>query len=125
MRPYLFREARKFVAELNTALCEQMTVNHHKILEQFVDFKDRTIRRIEYNDHLKDVTMQLEKRLALQSPAFEGEYAIDERTTLSLYDSLIPKLKEHRRFKIKADDAFSINDFKVQQRLRELELKLH
>ena len=32
----------------------------------------------------------------MKSPAMEAEYAHDERTPLSLYDCLIPKLRENR-----------------------------
>ena len=48
----------------------------------------------------------------------EAEYAIDDTNKLSLFDCLIPKLKENRRFKIKKDDVFSIADFKTQQRVK-------
>ena len=44
----------------------------------------------------------------------EAEYAIDDRTALQLYDCLIPKIKEHRRFKINRDSKFSLADLKEQ-----------
>ena len=43
----------------------------------------------------------------------EAEYAIDERTCLELYDCLVPRIKEHRRFKLLKDAEFSIADFRV------------
>lgn len=42
----------------------------------------------------------LEAMLALKGPVMEAEYAIDERTSLVLYDCLKPMIKENRRFKI-------------------------
>ena len=33
----------------------------------------------------------------LQSSALEAEYALDERSPLTLYDCLVPKLYEHRQ----------------------------
>ena len=40
---------------------------------------------------------------ASKTPVMEAEYAFDESTALSLYDSLIPMLKEHRRLVVKRD----------------------
>ena len=57
----------------------------------------------------------------MKSPCMEAEYAIDERTTLSLYDCMVPKLKEHRRFKIQKDSPFSLADFKMQLKIKEYE----
>lgn len=64
-------------------------------------------------DALKDNITLLETRLALKSPTLEAEYAIDEASSLSLYDCLVPKLKEHRRFRITRDSKFSISDFRA------------
>ena len=69
------------------------------------------------------VTM-LEERIAIKSPTLEAEMAIDDQTPLILYDCLIPKLKEHRRFRITQDSEFSISDFMTQKRIRTLELEL-
>ena len=42
----------------------------------------------------------------------EAEHAIDDTNALSHFECLIPKLKEHRRFKLLKEDTFSIADFK-------------
>ena len=42
----------------------------------------------------------VEVALAQKTPVMEAEYAMDDRTALSLYDCLVPKLREHRRFRI-------------------------
>ena len=55
----------------------------------------------------------LEVLLALKTPVTEAEYAIDERTSLSLYDCLVPRIKEHRRFRITQDSDFSVADLKA------------
>ena len=59
------------------------------------------------------VTM-LETHMAMKSPTLEAEFAIDDASALSLYDCLIPQIKELRRFKITKDSEFSIADFKAQ-----------
>ena len=66
------------------------------------------------NNHLG----YLEQCFALKTPIMEAEYALDERSPLSLYDCLVPTLKEHRRFKINLNDKFNIPDFKTQQRVK-------
>lgn len=45
--------------------------------------------------------LMFEKAYAMRSPTMEAEYAHDDRTALSLYDCLIPKLREHRLLKIR------------------------
>ena len=62
---------------------------------------------------LKEKVKMLEMALAQKTPVMQAEYAIDETNPLSAFECLIPKLKEHRRFKLKKDDAFSIADFKA------------
>ena len=57
----------------------------------------------------------------MKTPVMEAEFAIDDRSLLSLYDCLVPKLVENRRFRIKKEDAFSIADFKAQVTIRQLE----
>ena len=61
----------------------------------------------------------LEVKVAQKTPVMEAEFAIDDMNhSLSFFDCLIPKLKEHRRFKINPDDVFSIADIKTQQRVK-------
>ena len=58
---------------------------------------------------------------ALKTPICEAENALDERSPLDLYNCLIPKLKEHRRYKVTKDSQFSIVDFNAQMKARDLE----
>ena len=62
---------------------------------------------------MQETIKMLEIALAQKTPVMEAENAIDDRNPLSAFDCLVPKLKEHRRFKITKDDAFSIADFKA------------
>ena len=57
-------------------------------------------------------------------PVQEAEFAMDERSPLSLYDCLVPTLKEHRRKKINLNDKFSLEDFRTQLKLKQLERDL-
>ena len=51
--------------------------------------------------------------LALKTPVNEAEYAIDDRTALSLYDCLIPKIKEHIKFKVRPEIIFGVEDLRA------------
>ena len=54
----------------------------------------------------------------------EAEYALDDRSPLDLFNCLVPKLYEHRRFSLKKDEKFSIADFKSQQAVFKLQLQI-
>ena len=41
--------------------------------------------------------------VSLKTPVCEAEHALEDRSPLDLYNCLIPKLKEHRRFKVTND----------------------
>lgn len=77
-----------------------------------MNFKDRSDEKIKKADNLISQMALLELALASKTPVMDAEYAIDDRTPLSLYDCLVPKIKENRRFRIQKDDKFSIADFR-------------
>ena len=56
----------------------------------------------------------------------QAEYAIDDTNALSAFDCLVPKLKEHRRFKLikGKNDSFSIADFKALHQVKQWEYSL-
>ena len=54
----------------------------------------------------------------------ESEFALDERSALSLYDCLVPTIKEHRRKKINLNDKFCLDDFRTQLKVKQLEWDL-
>ena len=60
----------------------------------------------------------LEQMVALKTPVMQAEHVIDDTTALSFYDCLIPKLREHRRFRVFAETPFSVSDFKAQLKVR-------
>lgn len=66
-----------------------------------------------YDNLCKEINM-LETYYSIKTPVMEAEHAMDDRTPLALYDCLVPKIKEHRRFRITKDSEFSIADFKSQ-----------
>ena len=71
-----------------------------------------------------DSWILVELSLAQKSPTMEAEFALDEKTALSLYDCLVPVLKEQRRFKIMPDTSLSISDFRTQLKVSQLQREL-
>ena len=93
-------------------------------MKQFIEFKQRTADKLKQAEEVLKNAKFMEGILALKTPVLEAENALDDRTPLSLYDCLIPKLKEHRRFKLTKDSKFSIEDFNAQLKVREIEQNL-
>ena len=122
IKPFVFDQACDFLREQTKHVTKLLSRQHHHVVDQFIEFKQRTDDQLAQKDGLKQWIAYLEEVVALKTPVMEAEYALDERTTLSLYDCLIPQLKEHRRFKLISDDhRFSINDVRAQQRVLQLE----
>ena len=66
----------------------------------------------------------LETAFAQKTPVMQAEHVLDDRNALSFFDCLVPKIKEHRRFRVTKDDKFSIEDFKTKLKLKRLEAEL-
>ena len=66
----------------------------------------------------------LEQMVALKSPCMQAEHVIDDASALSLYDCLIPKIREHRRLKVFRDSPYSVEDFRAQLKVRQLEAEI-
>ena len=76
---------------------------------------------------LRNRWMTYEHACAIKSPVMEAEYAHDDTTALSMYDCLIPKLREWRKFRIRPEIKYKemlVQDMKAHQRVLELEFKL-
>lgn len=67
----------------------------------------------DYSRVQKDLT-QAQVSLAQKSPIMEAEFALDDRTPLSLFDCLLPMLKEQRRYALQPKAKFSIEDFRAR-----------
>ena len=81
----------------------------------FIKFKERNKEIWKERETCHENWILLERAFAMKTPVMEAEFAIDERSPLSLYDNLIPTLREHRKFKINLQDEFSIEDFMAQK----------
>ena len=99
----VFSLATDYLKEQVQKVTDMMTKEHRKVIKQFINFRNRSEADLKRAEQLRVEVTVLEQRLAMRSPTHEAEFALDERTPLSLYDCLTPKLKEHRRFKITKD----------------------
>ena len=95
---------------------------HHKIIKQFLKYKVRSRKQLEDAEAKLKSLPYLEQAISLKTPVMEAEYAIDDRSPLDLYNCLVPKLQEQRRFTIHQE--FSIADFKAQQKIFQMQLEL-
>lgn len=117
----LFEEACKFIEERAEFVTKLLTRQHRNVIKQFIDFKERSEKDLQEAKKMQEHVAYLETMVALKSPCMQAEHVIDDATALSLYDSLIPKLREHRKFRLFSETPFSVEDFKSQLRVRELE----
>ena len=75
---------------------------------------------IKERNYLYDKWRMFEHAYCITTPALEAEYAHDPRTALSLYDCLIPRLREHRMLEVQAPKTTKelIEDVKTRERIR-------
>ena len=99
-------------------MSELLTAEHRKLLKQFIEYKERNNEKLDEADRFVKWSKEVELSAAMKTPVMEAEHAIDDCTAMSLYDCLIPKLREQRRFRFSKDDPFSIADFKAQVTVR-------
>ena len=124
MKPFIFDRACEFIREQTAAVTKLLTRQHHQLVDQFLAFKERTEHKLAWADSLQVDMAKLEVMIALKTPCMEAEHVLDDRNAFNFFDCLIPKIKEHRRFKLLPDSEFSLADFKCQQKVRQLEYEL-
>ena len=82
-----------------------------------MQYKERNDELIKERNLIHNKWLFCERALALKTPVREAEYAIDDRTALSLYDCLVPMLKEHRKLSVTKNTKFSVADFEAQKKV--------
>jgi len=91
-------QAVEFVKKQGQIISSQFTEEMHKVCKQFQQYRMLTDGEIDEKGLLLIQMRTVESLLAQKSPVNEAEYAFDERTPLTLYDCLTPKVKEFRKF---------------------------
>ena len=92
-------EASKFIKNHAEKIARALTREHHKIIQQFLDYKDRIDYFINGLNEAQTRMVTAEMISALKNQIYEAEYATSEDNPLKLFDCLVPKLKEHRKAK--------------------------
>ena len=81
---------------------------------------------------MKNKVLVLENAISQKSPVNEVEYAFDDRTPFSLYDCIIPKLKEHRvlKFDPRTEQLHVYNDniakataISIEKQIKQMEVE--
>ena len=101
-----------------------MNKQHRDLIRSFIEYKDRAEKKLIGTQKMMNDVAYLEQMVALKTPCMQAEHVIGDASALSLYDCLVPKLREHRRFKVLKDQPFSIDDFKAQLKVRQLEAEI-
>lgn len=123
----MFAEAKEFVREQLRKTLKAITKNHKQLIQQHIEYRDDTELLINERNMLRDRWMTYEHTCAMKSPVMEAEYAHDDTTALSMYDCLIPKLREWRKFRIRPEIKYRemlVPDMKAHQRVLELQFEL-
>ena len=105
------QEATDFVLEKTEDISKHITKEHHKILERFMAFKDRTDARLKHADSMEIEMCELEKLRAVEAPTKEALYALDDTNPLSLYDCLIPELHAYRPLRRPITDELAMTNY--------------
>lgn len=124
VKPIALRQAVDFVRREADSITTLLTKNHNQLYKKFLEMKQRFVPESNERDQLLENWKITEILLAQKTPVFEAEYALDERTPLSLYDCLVPKLKQQRRLVVQETAKFSIEDFRAKQNALRLEWEL-
>ena len=123
-KTFAMEEASNFMSNQTDAISKHITKEHHRILERFMAFKDRTDERLQHADKLELEICELEKIRAIEAPTKEALYALDETNPLSLYDCLIPELTAYRPLRRPMSDEQTRANFAARQKLKEAEYKI-
>ena len=67
------------------------------MVKQFIVHKEKTFSRVAECAWYQENVKILELTLARKMPVYEAEYGISETTPLRLYDSLVPRIKQHKK----------------------------
>ena len=104
------QDAREMLKEKADQLTRLLTRTHHRVLMDFMVYKERNDKLIDERETLLRRWVECEKALALRTPVREAEYALDDWTPLRFYDCLLPMLKEQQRYFASKDKKITSAD---------------
>ena len=94
-------ESIKFLKENSDKVVKKLTLEHHKLVQQFISFKDRTAKDLEGAQKFYRNEINVYEEKAIMSPILEVFYNNHflRDAPKRLYDSLVPKITQHELHK--------------------------
>lgn len=115
------QEALQFVKNQSEAIQKHLTREHHKLVNRFIEFKERTESRLAMVDGLEREILELTQLKAIESSVKEGIYALDEHNPLQLFDCLVPEMDAHRPLKLPISKEKQVRNNEALLKLKEIE----
>ena len=94
MKSVLYKECIEFIKSKTSEATNLLSLEHHKLVSQFIDHKQRARSRIDDLQRYKTFTKLNE---AQRYPVFEAQFQRDKKNRLRLYDSLVPYVLRHEQ----------------------------
>lgn len=92
------QEAREFIKVQTDKIQRHLTKEHHKLVDRFLDYKNRTKARLEKLADREAALSEYMMREAMESSTKEAIYALDNGSgPLKLYNCLVPEIEAHRK----------------------------
>ena len=113
-----------FLSEESAKITKLLTNSHHKLLADFMEFKSRNAGYMRERERVLDNWRITEIALAQKTPVMEAEFAMDEKSPLSLFDCLKPMIKHNRRMRIDVNATLSAEDYRELAKARQLKWNL-
>ena len=119
------QESADFIKRTCRDLTRYLSIQHQKILQQFIDYKKRTRDQLTYGDRRAKDCLDAELLIAQRFPVQEAWYAMERTSSLPLgkYDCLVPNMKEHRMIYSNMYPHKLREDTEMQMIIREAEQK--
>ena len=87
-------------------------------------FKERTKDQLDEGVAMQKSQFEAQIRLAIESPAKEAMYALDDTNPLRLYDCLVPEMEVHRQLgRVVTDERAQANHI-AKLKLKKTEFKI-
>ena len=92
-RSSIKQESVKFLKEKTDQVVKALSVEHHRLIQQFFDFKRDTQERLDKTDFYEKKFFDATYAFALKAPCYEASFAMNAKSALKLYDCMVPEIK--------------------------------
>ena len=102
LKSVILNESVKYLKSNCAKVVNKLTQEHHKVIKQFLAYKERTQRDLDIARKYMKNMQHREIQDAIENPILELFYNKQKSSPLQLYDSIIPCLSHTKRYRIKA-----------------------